>query len=98
MRGLWLPNVPDDGNEAVHTFDEICDIVSLGPTNIEDIFAVCKTYRVFPREHYASYCIDKSSLCNELVIINIADFIEKHHYPVKAYSVGNELMLRCKRF
>lgn len=98
VRGMWLPDVPDDGNRKVDKVKEICDFVSLGLTNIEDMFVICKTYKTFPNEHYASYCIDKSSLYSKFAIINIADYIEKHHYPVKAYNIGEELMFRCKRF
>lgn len=97
-RGMWLPDVPDDGNRKIQKIHEICDIVSLGPADVRDIFVVCKTYHVAPNEHYASYFVEKSSMHNQFSIINIGDFLEKHHYPVKVHQIDGEVMFRCKRF
>lgn len=97
-RGMWIPEVFDDGNRKIDKTHEICDIVLLTQTNINDTFFICKTYHAIPNEHFASYEIDMSSLHSEFSIINLGEFLQKHHYPVMAHKINSKTMFRCKRF
>lgn len=97
-RGMWIPDVTDDGNLQIHKIHEICDIVLLTPADVNDFFVICKTYDVMTNEHFAGYEIDKSSLKSEFTIINVGDFLQNHHYPVVAHKIGSKVMFRCKRF
>lgn len=97
-RGLWIPEVKDDGNGPIHIMHEICDIVLITAVDINDIFVICKTNNVTRNHHYAAYEIDKLSLKGEFSIINIAEFLQTHHYPVMAHTIESSLLCRCKRF
>ncbi len=91
---LWLPDFSE--GKWIH---EICDIVIKEPKNVEDIFVVCKTYTsITVNQHYCSYVVEKDSLKNESILINIKKYLSQHQYPVKLHSIGDEFMFRCKRF
>lgn len=97
--GLWLPAVADSGNCEVFQIMEICDIVLLDNGAIRDIFVVCKFYTTSGNyKNNLSYVVDMSSVQDQLTIVNIRQFLLKHHYPVKIHKIKEEFVFRCKRF
>lgn len=92
--GQYLPEFSED--KKIH---EIFDIVVAEPKNVEDIFAVCRTYStITENEHYCAYSFKKDSQLEDLCLINIKNFLLQHHYPVAVHCVGGEFLFRCKRF
>lgn len=96
--GMWIPDVLDDLNRQIVKIHEIGDIVLLTPNDINDFFLICKTYHTMPDEHFAGYEIDISTLHSEFSIVSVADFLQTHHYPIRAHKIGSKVMFRCKRF
>lgn len=76
---------------------EIVDFVLLSK-DVQDMYAICKSYECGPCELYESYIVHKSSICHEFKVICIGDFLETHHYPLKTHDVAGMVMFRCKRF
>lgn len=95
-RELWLPNFID--NQHTHIM-EIVDIFLTDSKDIDSIFAVCKVYNnVEFDDHFGCYFVQLESLQNKMTIININDYISRHHYPVKIHQIGSKHLFRCKRF
>lgn len=96
--GQWLPDTIDSGNKKLTDVFEICDIVMLS-NEIEDIYAVCKSYTVATAMQECNvYSISFSSVKDNFFLIKIKDYLVKHHYPVNVHRLGQETCFRCKRF
>lgn len=93
--GLCLPDFVGE-DKKLH---QIMDIVVFDPMNINDIFAVCKTYiTIGENEHFCAYSVDKESLQEKFSLINIEHFLSKKHYPLTLHNISNEYLFRLKRF
>lgn len=92
---LWLPDFSENGPKIY----EIIDTFFTELSDINKIWVVCKVYqKVTYEQHYNCYMVHMNSLQEDLLIVNISEYLMQHLYPVKIHLIQDKNLFRLKRF